>query len=149
MSDSFATPWTAACQAPLPVGFSRQEYWSGVDVPFSRGSSQTRDWTHVSCTAGGFFWAIREAVSIPNSLTIPSSYPSPQPSILNLFRSHTSLWESDESYRTLLPEKCTLKCLHSNLGSQYNCEVIVIHLKVRSSHTISNLLTEEPGGLIV
>ena len=26
----FATPWTAAYQAPPPVGFSRQEYWSGV-----------------------------------------------------------------------------------------------------------------------
>ena len=25
----FATPWTVACQAPLPLGFSRQEYWSG------------------------------------------------------------------------------------------------------------------------
>ena len=29
----FATPWTAAYQAPLPMGFSRQEYWSGVPVP--------------------------------------------------------------------------------------------------------------------
>ena len=28
-----ATPWTAAYQAPLPVGFSRQEYWSGVPLP--------------------------------------------------------------------------------------------------------------------
>ena len=27
------TPWTAAFQAPLSVGFSRQEYWSGVPVP--------------------------------------------------------------------------------------------------------------------
>ena len=27
-----ATPWTAAYQAPLPMGFSRQEYWS--EVPF-------------------------------------------------------------------------------------------------------------------
>ena len=27
-----ATPWTAAHQAPLPVGFSRQEYWSGVPL---------------------------------------------------------------------------------------------------------------------
>ena len=26
----FATPWTAAYQAPPPMGFSRQEYWSGV-----------------------------------------------------------------------------------------------------------------------
>ena len=29
----FATPWTAARQAPLSMGFSRQEYWGGV--PFS------------------------------------------------------------------------------------------------------------------
>ena len=34
-----------------------------VAFPFSRGSSQCRDWTEVSCIAGGFFinWAIREA----------------------------------------------------------------------------------------
>ena len=29
-----ATPWTAAYQAPLPMGFSRQEYWSGVPLPY-------------------------------------------------------------------------------------------------------------------
>ena len=29
----FATPWTVACQAPLPMGFSRQEYWSGLSCP--------------------------------------------------------------------------------------------------------------------
>ena len=28
-----ATPWTAAYQAPLSMGFSRQEYWSGVPLP--------------------------------------------------------------------------------------------------------------------
>ena len=28
-----ATPWTAAYQAPPSVGFSRQEYWSGVPLP--------------------------------------------------------------------------------------------------------------------
>ena len=27
------TPWTAACQAPLSMGFSRQEYWSGLPFP--------------------------------------------------------------------------------------------------------------------
>ena len=26
----FVTPWTVACQAPLPMEFSRQEYWSGL-----------------------------------------------------------------------------------------------------------------------
>ena len=29
----FATPWTVACQAPLSMGFSRQEYGSGVPLP--------------------------------------------------------------------------------------------------------------------
>ena len=29
----FKTPWTVAHQAPLPMGFSRQEYWSGVPLP--------------------------------------------------------------------------------------------------------------------
>ena len=28
-----ATPWTAAYEAPLSMGFSRQEYWSGVPLP--------------------------------------------------------------------------------------------------------------------
>jgi len=32
----FMTPWTAACQAPSPMGFSRQEYWSGVPLPSLR-----------------------------------------------------------------------------------------------------------------
>ena len=29
----FVTPWTVAHQAPLPMGFSRQEYWSGLPFP--------------------------------------------------------------------------------------------------------------------
>ena len=32
MSDS-ATPWTVAYQAPPSMGFSRQEYWSGLPFP--------------------------------------------------------------------------------------------------------------------
>ena len=31
----FATPWTVAYQAPPSMGFSKQEYWSGVPFPFS------------------------------------------------------------------------------------------------------------------
>ena len=33
-----ATPWTAAYQAPTSMGFSRQEYWSGVPLPSPEGS---------------------------------------------------------------------------------------------------------------
>ena len=34
MSNSFATPWTVACQAPLSMEFPRQEYWNGLPFPF-------------------------------------------------------------------------------------------------------------------
>ena len=32
-SQSCATPWTLVCQAPLSLGFSSQEYWSGLPFP--------------------------------------------------------------------------------------------------------------------
>ena len=49
-------PMTAACQAPLLMGFSKQRYWSGLPFP-SPGdlSSQPGDQTLDSCTAGRFF----------------------------------------------------------------------------------------------
>ena len=33
MSNFFVTPWTIACQAPLSMGFPRQEYWNGLPFP--------------------------------------------------------------------------------------------------------------------
>ena len=42
--------WTVACQAPLSRGFSRQEYWSGLPLPFSREAFQTSDQTLISHT---------------------------------------------------------------------------------------------------
>ena len=48
----FATPWTVAHRAPLSMGFSRQEYWSGLPFPPLGGSSRPWDRTctsHVSC----------------------------------------------------------------------------------------------------
>ena len=36
----FVTPWTVACQAPLSMGFSRQEYWNGLPFP-SPGTTVT------------------------------------------------------------------------------------------------------------
>ena len=39
----FVTPWTIQF-----MEFSRLEYWKRIAVPFSRGSSQPRDWTQVS-----------------------------------------------------------------------------------------------------
>ena len=45
----FAIPWTIACQAPLSMGFSRQEYGVGCHS-FSRGSSRPRDQIQFTCT---------------------------------------------------------------------------------------------------
>ena len=33
---TLVTPWTIACQAPLSMGFSRQEYWTGLPFPSPR-----------------------------------------------------------------------------------------------------------------
>ena len=37
------TPWTAAYQAPLSMGFSRQEYWSGVPLPSLKQSYYSKN----------------------------------------------------------------------------------------------------------
>ena len=60
MSNS-VTPWTVTHQAPLSMGFSRQEFWSGCHA-LLQGIFQPRDRTQVSCIAGRFFtiWATRE-----------------------------------------------------------------------------------------
>ena len=105
-------PWTTACQAPVPMEISRQEYWSRQPIPspgdlpdpgiepgspalqvdslpdelpgktppewvaflVSRGSSQPRDQTQVSCIAGRFFtiWDTREAPSLHHRSVILS-----------------------------------------------------------------------------
>ena len=59
----FATWWTIACQALPSMGFSRQEYSSGLPFPSPGESSQPRDWTQVPCIAGWLFtaWATRES----------------------------------------------------------------------------------------
>ena len=54
-SNSFATPWTVARQAPLSMGFSRQEYWSGLPFP-SPGDLPDPGIKSLSpVLAGGFF----------------------------------------------------------------------------------------------
>ena len=55
VSDSFATPWTVPCQAPLSMGFPRQEYWRGLPFP-SPGHLPGPGTEPVSPElAGGFF----------------------------------------------------------------------------------------------
>ena len=55
VSDSFLTPWTVTLQASSVHGISQARILEWAAVFFSRGSSRPRDWTLVSCSAGGFF----------------------------------------------------------------------------------------------
>ena len=54
----FATPWTVAQQAPLSMGFPRQEYWSGLPFPppGDLPHPETKPTSHMSpALASGFF----------------------------------------------------------------------------------------------
>ena len=67
MSDSFVAPWTVAHQAPLPMGFSRQEYWSGLPCP------PPGDLPHPGIDSAGRFFttsATREGLGAPTFLPV-------------------------------------------------------------------------------
>ena len=55
MSDSFVTPRTVACQAPLSMEFPRQEYWRGLPFPSPGHLPNPGIKLNISCLAGGFF----------------------------------------------------------------------------------------------
>ena len=52
----FVTPWTVACQAPLSMGFLKQEYWSGLSFPPPGDLDPgIKPWSPASpASAGGF-----------------------------------------------------------------------------------------------
>ena len=64
----FVTLWTVAHQAPLSVGFSRQEYWSGLPCHPQGDCSQPRDPTNIFYVS----YAIRDVQ--PTSLTTSAIY---------------------------------------------------------------------------
>ena len=69
MTDSFLTPETIACQAPLSMGFPRQEYWSGLLCPPPGDPSDTGTEATSSAApalAGRFF--TREPLGTPSML---------------------------------------------------------------------------------
>ena len=52
------TPWTAAYQAPLSMGFSRQEYWSGVPVPSPGRKARSPQMEKIGCKCQIFFHSL-------------------------------------------------------------------------------------------
>ena len=94
----FTTPWTTACQATLSMGFSRQEYWSGLPVPTPANQNQFSSvsqlfaipWTaaHQASLSMTNSWSLPKLMSIesvmPSNhlilchslLLLPSTFPS-------------------------------------------------------------------------
>ena len=56
-SRHFATPWTVACQAPLSMGFPRQEYWSELPLLPPGDLPKPGIKPEYPALAGGFFTA--------------------------------------------------------------------------------------------
>ena len=52
------TPWTVACQAPLSMEFSRQEYWSGLPFPSPGDLSNPGIEPTASALAGRFYMTV-------------------------------------------------------------------------------------------
>ena len=65
MPDSWRPHGLQPTRLLCPWDFPGKDTLEWVSIPFSKGSSQPRDQTQVSCTAGRFFtdWATREAQS--------------------------------------------------------------------------------------
>ena len=63
-----ATPWTVACQAPLSMGFPRQEYWSGLSYtpPGDHPYSGIELASHMSLALAGSFFTIAPPGKHPN-----------------------------------------------------------------------------------
>ena len=105
-----ATPWTAAYQAPPSMGFSRQEYWTGVPLPSPLVSLQTR------CLI--FNWSLYK-----NPWLFPSflhaALPSRKPSLLCLFKYYPSS-KAKNSRLPLTPQGSLFSsfvCSHSTGGA--------------------------------
>ena len=98
----FVTPWTLAYQAPLSMGFSRQEYWSRLPFPPPGDSSQPRDWTCISYIGRWvlYHWTTWEASLFILVIVAVVQWLSSMPSFLVLYclpefaQSHVH-WVSD------------------------------------------------------
>ena len=73
----FVTPWTVACQAPQSIGFSRQEYWSGLPCPSLGNFPKPGIKPMPPALQADFFtdWASREALIIETEVQIHCHLP--------------------------------------------------------------------------
>ena len=116
-----AAPWTAAYQAPLPMGFSRQEYWSGCHwrFPYSIFKQlQTYLWTSISV----FFFSATHFLVYKEF-----------PGILNEKSNFTVLIYMSMTLREILPIKEFSFNFHRNGKSNCSSDLLQLPLLFHSS----------------
>ena len=90
------TPWPAAYKAPPSMGFSRQEYWSGVPSPSPLGSrteAYSRNWPHVP---PGFWNCCRPVTIFPPLSIRGSSMYIPQFHVEHVWDINNFVYKSSE-----------------------------------------------------
>ena len=112
----FATLWTVVCQAPLSMGLSRQEYWSGL-----------------SCPPPG---------DLPNPGTEPESLMSP--ALAGMFFPTSATWEALMNWYLYLEYRISIRCNKTLKIKFENCAALylsLIHCRV-SRHWLNILFLE-------
>ena len=112
----FATPWTVAHQAPLSLGFSRQEYWNGLPFPppgnLPNPGIESTSLTYPALAGTFFFYHCTtwETHYLYNSLILFSFVKYSMMSFLK----HLLTWLSNSVY------ECTLNLVFISLQSPLN-----------------------------
>ena len=119
VSDSFVTLWTVACQAPLFMAFSWQEYWSELPFPSSRDLPEPGIEPPSPALTGGFFmtkppWEYQCIIVVVQSLIVSNS-----------LRPHW-LQHARPPCPSLSPRVCSISCplswwCYPTISSSFTC----------------------------
>ena len=125
MSNSSATPRIVAHQAPLSMGFSRQEYQSGLPFPSPGDLPRLGIDSKSSALAGEFFTTEPPGKPCSLSYILKNSSLSPSCPFLDLFLFPLSLLKLEfnglDCFHLWLPYKFKLACLPKSKIDHYPC----------------------------
>ena len=148
MSDSFATPWMIALQAPLSMEFSRQETGVGCHFLLQR-IFLTQDRTCVSCIGMKilYHWATRESLKI---ISIPINHHLPiwlqYSYILSGCKVSNCPWDFSCIPSFDLLSNCAFSaskrntCVHSSSCYYYFTQAVILAFWVQHIHVLTLLM---------
>ena len=88
-----ASPWTVACKAPLSIGFSRQDYWSGLSRPPPGGIFPTQGLD--PCLLGLLYW---QTGSLPGKRKVSLGRPTNNVNVEVNFSDVSSTCRDESTY---------------------------------------------------